>query len=604
MSLSPQCSFYVSIEGGALVPGTKATGTITVEAPEPILRAKELGVVFSTLVSAAFGSGSSRRDVTETLFKGLMSLPIAEGVLSAGVHHFPFALDVPEGLPPAFKGPRCEVTHRLRASVDVGWAFDPTATFAVAVTVPPKTGTRRPLTTRSPDGFHGSIALDVTLASSVVTLDEPISGRIALRAGHEARFDEVEVALISVATLDLGGQDARRVQPIAALSIPRGGAPRRRLRDHPFSARPRHGPGVPVHAPAARSRAPRYGEDPVGPGPELRGASRRPPARLGARRRGRRGDARQRAPAAARGGDGEGDRPPRGTRARAGGGRRRRGHVRLTDAPRGASQGVEIALGFPDLELGIALRPLGLLDGFRRSPLLPRALRDGYLLALDPKPGRPKIEDAALRPLFEAALGDLPNASHLSFSDRQLELRAMLPDDEPARLVDVARRARAIAHAIAEAIARAPFPPELEPAEAAWRGAAEEQGATLVPTGPSLYGVVLRARILGGEERVMTASIRTAWTRGVPSTRVELDLSEAPLPAGAHAELDAERPSDWLRSVRKTFPIARALDAGRAATLEAPAWAADPRALLPALEGFFAFVLHTRGERRTDGAYR
>jgi hypothetical protein len=63
-------------------------------------------------------------------------------------------------------------------------------------------------------------------------------------------------------------------------------------------------------------------------------------------------------------------------------------------------------------------------------------------------------------------------------------------------------------------------------------------------------------------------------------------------------------PSERLRPVRAFFPSSHALAQGNAAMLDTPQWAPDPRALLSGIETFFAWVLETRGERRSDLPYR
>jgi hypothetical protein len=114
----------------------------------------------------------------------------------------------------------------------------------------------------------------------------------------------------------------------------------------------------------------------------------------------------------------------------------------------------------------------------------------------------------------------------------------------------------------------------------------------------------MRARVLTGEERLVTLSIRTVWTKSGPSTSVDLDLRAARLPKGAWAELESDSPSDRLRAVRAVFPSVHVRSQGDGATLERPEATGDPRALLSAVESFFGWVLDARGERRVDAPYR
>ena len=125
-----------------------------------------------------------------------------------------------------------------------------------------------------------------------------------------------------------------------------------------------------------------------------------------------------------------------------------------------------------------------------------------------------------------------------------------------------------------------------------------------MPTGPSLHGLAFRARVLDGDERVIGASIRTKWTKNGPTTHVDVDLRNSPLPKVAWAELESETPSERIRAVRALFPSAHVMTHGTGATLNRPEWTPDPRSLLSAIETFFEWVLEARGERRQDLPYR
>jgi hypothetical protein len=171
-------------------------------------------------------------------------------------------------------------------------------------------------------------------------------------------------------------------------------------------------------------------------------------------------------------------------------------------------------------------------------------------------------------------------------------------------MVEIARSAHAKAKTIADAIAKLPFPESAASARPAWEAIAAEQSAFLVPTGPSLHRLSFRARVLGGEERVIGASFRTVWTKEGPQTHADVDLRAAPLPKEAWAELVAETPTERMRAVRVWFPEAHPLERGLGVTLERHEFTPDPRVLLPAIEAFLWWVLDVRGERRADVPYR
>jgi hypothetical protein len=263
---------------------------------------------------------------------------------------------------------------------------------------------------------------------------------------------------------------------------------------------------------------------------------------------------------------------------------------------------VTASFDFPDVELGIAFRGLGVLDGFRHSPLLPAPLDDRYLLRVEGAHGRPALADEALAPFFAATLGELGGAGDVHLTDHQLKVHLELPNDSSAEMVALATAAATRATAIGEQIGRLPFPEIAAASRANWQAVAVEQNATLVPTGPSLHGLRIGTRILGGEERTMTFAIRTDGNAGELVTRVDVDLGGMPMPRPAWGELEGPT-TERLAAVRAVFPTTHATTLDHV-TLERPGFVADPRALLGAIDAFFQWVLEVRGERRTVHAYR
>ena len=75
--------------------------------------------------------------------------------------------------------------------------------------------------------------------------------------------------------------------------------------------------------------------------------------------------------------------------------------VQITDGPRGGAIGLDISFEFPDVKLGTTFRPLGMLGGFRQSPLLPIALANSYFLRVEPERAEGGVLEA---PVAEPAL--------------------------------------------------------------------------------------------------------------------------------------------------------------------------------------------------------
>jgi hypothetical protein len=277
--------------------------------------------------------------------------------------------------------------------------------------------------------------------------------------------------------------------------------------------------------------------------------------------------------------------------------------LRVSDGPRGGNIGIDVDITFPDVELGIDFRPHGMLDGLRDYPLLPGALQKDYHLKATPEKHRPPIDEPAVAAFTHALLTDIGAVVEIRLSDHHLGLHYNLANDGADDIAKIARFAHAHAKRVSDAIRALPFPPPAVAGQSAWQSTAVEQSAMLIASGPSLHGLSLRTRILGGEERAIAAAIRTEWREGGPVSLVEIDHRHLPLPRAALAELEAETPPDRARALRAAFPVARA-ESGERVTLEREGFASDPRALLPGLDLFLAWALDARGERRTDSPYR
>ena len=604
MALFPDCTFQVLLPGGVFTPGTKVHGTLVVTAPEPIPRAERVDLVFHSVAWAGYGSGKSRSVDRRTMFDAPLHVELKTEPLPAGRHEFPFAMDIPAWLPPGYLGNDCGIVHEITMRLDVDWAVDRVAKLVPVIAMLPREGTRTALTTRSPAGFHDSIVLEVTLASAVIAHDEPLVGQVALRSGHDARFDAVELMLAGNARIAMGRGDRRRgggsMIRIPAATL-RGGeaVPFQFPPNQHFPASFRssfidHDVVLTVSADIPWATDPSFDLmlDVLPVGSTISGDAST--SIVGGER------LRRIAAAMAQSSGLREGRAPVLVEGKVVG----PVAVRISDAPRSGRLGIDVDIAFPDVELGIAFRPLGMLEGFRTSPLLPAPLSDRYLLRCTPEDARPPVDDGALTAFVDTLLTDVAGADDVRLSDHHLGIHIPIPNDELPRMVDIARAAHAKAKAIADAIAALPFPSSLAAARPAWQATAVEQNAFLVPTGPSLHGLAFHARVLAGEERTITASLRTRWTKAGPTIHVDVDLGNAPLPKAAWAELESETPSERLRAVRALFPSAHVLGQGSGATLDRPEWAADPRELLSAIETFFWWVLDTRGERRSDLPYR
>ena len=140
MTLLPTCAYDLSFPNAVLVAGHRNEGTLRIDAPEDILRAREVVVTLTTRGKASYGWTYQRKEVDERLFEGVVRLPLATGLLPRGTHRFPIVLEVPGWLPPAFAGPQCALEHDLTVRLDVDWALDPVGEFQPLVVMAPRAG--------------------------------------------------------------------------------------------------------------------------------------------------------------------------------------------------------------------------------------------------------------------------------------------------------------------------------------------------------------------------------------------------------------------------------------------------------------------------------
>ncbi len=616
MAIFPECRFGVLLPGGVVVPGARLEGDLELVAPRPVPRAKRINFVFRSTAWASY-----RRDTPpfvfverRPMFVAPLRVELPDEALPGGARRFAFSLDVPPWLPPGFAARASGVEHVIELRLDVDWARDPVAKVSPVVALPPGRGVRRPFSGRCEDGPDSAFALEVTLASSLLASGEPLAGQVALRGGSAAAFRSVDLSLASAVTSFFGPRGRERWatstqrlpasrlsggQPVPFVLAPAPGSlpsfrsgffdhdvvllvrvdarrGRGRIFEFPLQVLP---PGSTIDA------HPGGGAGPTG---TIAGANEALGRRL-----------RQAAAGAAQAGALREGAPPALLEGAFG-----PVALRFAYAPREAGPGVDVDFTYPDLELGIELGRREAFGGAPASPLLTRTLAGRYAVRCAPRNGRPAVDGATLAAFLKVALAGAEGADDVRLSDHHLGLHVRVSGDERAWLAEAARGARERAEALGDVIAGLPFPDYLASHRPAWQAAAAELGAFLVPTGPALRGLTLSAPGAAGRPRAIGAAIRTAWHGGLPLTHVDLDLHAMPVPGPAAAELEGAREAAGLREVRAAFASARVHAGGQGVTLEGPTWAADPRALVPALEAFLSWLLDARGERRAHSPYR
>jgi hypothetical protein len=595
MALFPDAKMSVYFPEFGVVAGTRANGTLKIEVPKDIPRAERIQLFWRSTAVAGYGQGKDRSVYVKDLFSQPLSVELDhDKPLPAGTHEYPFAVDLPAWLPPPYVGSDCSIRHALEARIDVDWAIDPKVTVVPIVEMAPFETTGQPIATRSPINFHDSLVIDVTLDRDTWVEGEPVMGQIALRGGHSARFDAISVSVTSIATIKMARGDRRR-GPGTLMRIPAD-----RLRHGqsvPFGVHPKIPPtfrnGYIDHDVVLRVEVDiPWGWDPafdfpivlVPFGSRVHATA---PAQgpLGSERLLRLAAAMASATGFSQG------RLPNLVEGRVG-----PVGVTIADGTRDGKVGVDIGFEFPDLELHTTFRAVGVLDAFRKSPLLPPTLASSHLLRTDSK----VIAEDALDPFFQAVLGGLQAGSDLRLSDHHLGIRQPLMDDGGNAMTALAQWTRDRAEIIRQAIAALPFNPQCAASAPAWVATASEQNAVLLPHLPAIVGLVVSSRIVGGEQRAIGVELRT---RPDGTIHADLDLRSAALPRPAWADLDKGTDLEPLRAVRSVFKQIEVHTAERI-TLEGATFAPDPRALLSTVETFFWWLLDVRNERRADAPYR
>ncbi len=596
MSLFPTCRFELFMEEGTLTAGGVNRGQLRVVAPQRIERAEHLFICFRTQAVAGYGSGKNR----SVLIRDMLVLPfrvdLPPGGLPAGEHRYPVDVHIPDWLPPNFSGPDCSVRTVAEVRLDVDWAIDPTSTIPLPVRLRPRVGQRTPISLRSPLGFHESVTLELSLASTGFLPDEGVRGTVLLRSGHESKFDAVVLAFVLGATVHMGRGDVR-TQELAVVRIPKaallGGAPvpfffppntsvslTTALNSY-LAVRPQL--SVSLDVPWAFDPSFSVPLDGFPPGSQLHDV-------------------------AGLGSDPAFDRLQRvaAETARATGlsvGRSpclvvgSAGMVRFAvyDSPRGGRVGAMGSFSFPDLDLGLDFHPVGLLEGFRGENLLPPSLERRYVL----RSSQSHVPRAQVALAFASALSGLEDHVELHLTNHELQLRTEIAQDDARHFAAFAKAVHERAKLLDAAFRQMPFPAELAAFASAWTACARAEGATLLPHAPALFGVERTVRLAFGEPRCFRISLSTVWRKSGPSTRLDLGLADLEIPKNAEAAL-AQAP---LAAVRARFS-SLAFGAGGHLFAERDGISADPADLLVAADGLVDFFLELRGDRRVDAPYR
>lgn len=594
MDIFPRCDFTLRLPGNALRAGQHNEGIVDLIIPEPIERAEHVDIVFHTTAVAGYGSGKSRSVVTRTMFVQPLKLDLPGGI-GAGRHEVAFALDLPQNLPPAYGGNDCSIRHQIDLRLDVDWAFDPKATFEPVVWPMPHLSapTRAAMTVRSPDRFHEDVAFEISLDSTVVVQGEALTGRLALRTGHTAEFNHVNVSLIHAARVAMARKDVRHVTLLQAT------LPAQNLRAGqtiPFQFRtadlpPTMNTGfldlmsyLQVSLDVSWWTTNRNFTVPIVVLPRgthvLEGAGAQ--ALLGGSRLAALAqDLAQRA----------GLRP--GTPPTLVTGSAGMVSLAVDDASHGSEFAARERYMFPDLGLQIRSRPLGILPVSKS--LAPPSIADRWAIQCSDM-----LDTQPLQAFFARILGDVGPIDQLELSDHVLSIRRPLHADDPARWLAVAAGARERARIIADAIAILPSPdPGLR---TTWERCAAEEAAFLLPHLPAIVGIRRSARLSNGEQREFQCAITTVRGKKV-ATRIEIDLDE-PIPAAAAEALhDEETKDDILVGLRSIFSALQAQTPNHLLAI-AEGSHPDPRTFLPAIDRIVSWTIRARGERQADAPYR
>lgn len=593
-ALFPACNFDVTIQGGALVAGSRNHVAVKVYAPEAIPRARRLAVKFASVALATFEG----QDGSYTRTHSLASLGYAielEGI-TQGRHEIPLVLDLPSWIPPSTDFMRSRIDHRILFELDVDWALDVDSYRPVTVVGAPwpEPVSATPIASRSGPAFAQDLALDVTVDSTTVVEGDAVRGTLALRSGHWAPFDAVHLNVVHHGEIAFGPVLVGHRVDSMPISVSRIS-----------SQALRAGKPVPFSVPIDRAAATHQnGVFNLSCRLEISmdGASRRFPIDLRVLPRGSKvvgtgatsfgptgltrmeqiveaaatksGLRRGRWPVIAQGNEGMVD-------------------VVVADESRGSAIFAVEHQRFPSLRLELTSHPR---REFRPSPTLaPPSLAHAWIVVAGEASRR--LGEGPLRELVGKLLsGRAP--THLELSDRHLTCWYRIQDDG-RDWEAITLEARARARAIHEAILALPIVDESF--REGWKRAAEDESTFVLPHLPGLAHVRRSARTLAGEERRAVCAI--AGRPAANETRVTIAF-DTPIPDDALRAFGTDRVDAAMASLLRSAYSAVRVDSPQQLTLTAPGIPADPRALLDTLSMLVDWQLQVRGERAVVEPYR
>jgi hypothetical protein len=590
----------VELNRGAIFAGVHNTGILHLFVPEPIARAERVNLQVRCGATARYSNGKNSYVARRTLAEFPFSIEVPGHTLAAGHHQLPFAFDAPPFLSGNFVGIQQSLDTSVEAQLVVDWALDPHIEATLPVVPYPQSYPRTPLVMRSPPGFHQSHVVEVSLDSSVVKVGEPLVGQLALRGSgtmdfrlvlslrqhtrlnlqrpNETRIEDGQASVSLLPAQFASGQSVPFYLPTAGLS--------------PFAVNGLLDVGVVLEVTCITNAL--FGENTSFRMPVLIAASNATLYGSGAAQSVGQSRLAHIAEEIAK------VTPLRPSRALPALAEGQEGAVYLTlyDAPSSGVSALGAVFTFPDLDLGLSTQQRRILDVIGGSSLTPKTFEH---LTVAHERERTELLDTTLAALVAQLFQGLEGATTLSLVDNQLRMTMRMPDDSPGPMVQFARAAYEHVSKVNRALQNLSFPKVLSSSEAAWRAAAANEGAALLPSRPSLSGIQRTVRVASGEQLSFEAHLQVSFRKGAYSTELTIHASESNTYDADRFEKQLE--SLMLTEVRVLFSEI-SVGAHGTFTLRREGACEDPLACIAAVDAMVAWYLSVVGERRIDAPYR